>query len=48
MVCFPGDLGRSVVSQVKSHRARRVAKVATLETRAEMSLPVRYVQIPRP
>lgn len=41
MVCFPGDLGRSVVSQGKSRRARRVAKVATLETRVEMSLPVR-------
>ena len=41
MICFPGDLGRRVVSQGKSRRARRVAKVATLETRAERSLPVR-------
>lgn len=41
MVCFPGDLGGSMVSLGKSRRARHVAKVATLESQAEMRLPVR-------
>lgn len=41
MVCFPGDLGGSVVSLGKSHSARHMSKVATLETQAEMRLPVR-------
>ena len=41
MVCFPGDLGGSMVSLGKSCRARHVAKVATLESQAEMHLPVR-------
>lgn len=35
MVCFPGDLGGSVVSLGKGLSARHMSRVATLETQAE-------------
>lgn len=39
VACFPGDLGGDVVSLGKSRRARYVAEIAKLETKAQINQP---------